>query len=828
MKINKDIVANLPALEIAETVNSKLAGSDAVVVTAPPGAGKSTLLPLTISEKFGKVLVLEPRRLAARQIAERMAEIAGERVGESVGYRVRFDTKVSDKTKIEVLTEGILTRMLADDPTLEGVSVVVFDEFHERSLNSDVAFALTRACQQILRPDLKVVVMSATIDTSELCTVLACPLVECNGRLYDVEVKYVETEINTSLQSVNDIANDVAKTIRTAITENDGDVLAFLPGQAEIVQCQKILEDSVSGIGIYPLYGLQNQQEQRKAIMPARNGERRIVLATPIAETSLTIEGIKIVVDSGLCRTLVFDPRNALSRLTTVRITKDMAEQRTGRAGRMAEGVCYRLWTKATELKMAEHRTPEIVDSDLSSMVLDITKFGESDVYNLPWLTPPPKAHVEQARKLLLALEAIDENGKISNIGKKIADIPCHPRLAKMLVEAESPDKKALATDIAAIMDEKDPISSVENDCDINTRIALLRDKRRTSKAGKMQGQWGRIMQIATQYRKMVHVDEDNHAADYYKTGKLIATAYPERIAANCGHNTFKLANGESVRVDENDDISACEYLAIASLGKKIHLASPLSKDDVLKHAKTKRNVSWDNKLGKIVAQEEKRVGNILLESKPINDDIRGEIIDTICSASTKYGLTMFDFSEKVQLLQRRIDAVRNWHEEAELPDLSTENVLQRASEWLPMYIENATTVGELNKINMCEAVWSLLTYEQQQMVDRLAPTHIQVPTGSKIKVDYRVGAEAPVISVRLQECFGMLDTPKVDNGRLPVLMELLSPGFKPVQLTRDLKSFWKNAYFEVRKELKRRYPKHPWPDNPETELPTRGVKKAR
>ena len=811
------LVDRLPVWNVVDEVNGLLAQHPSIVLTALPGAGKSTLLPLTVLDAVdeGRVVVVEPRRIAAIQIAERMSAMIGETVGNTVGYRVRFDTKVSASTRVEVITEGILLRMLVDDPTLDGISVVMFDEFHERSLASDTALALVREAQGIIRPDLHMVIMSATIDTDYICRSLNAPLVESQGRMYDVEIQHGEEA------TVYDCASQMASAIMKAHREQQGDILAFLPGQAEIMRCREILGDSLGSTSVLPLYGMLTPQQQRRAIMPSNEGERKLVLATSIAETSLTIEGVRVVVDSGFCRRMVFDPRSGLSHLDTVRISMDMARQRTGRAGRVGEGICYRLWSLATEHRMDDCRKPEIVEADLSSVLLDISAWGAEDIMSLPWLTPPPQSNVAQARQLLLMLGAIDDNGMITAHGKRLASLPCHPRIAQMLLSAEADSLKALAADIAAILEEKD-ILNTDTDADINTRIALLRDARRT----RRNGRWGRIINIAEQYRRLVRVAEDNDYPSPYDSGRLIASAYPERIAVSNDDGKYKLANGNTVTLDSGDDLIACPLLAVASLGTRIFLASPLSKDSLTGIARWTDNVFWDSKQGRVVARRELRIGAVILDARPIDNDVRERITDAICLAARKDGLSMFSFSDSVQALQRRIAAVSVWHPELSLPDVSTEAVLSSVSQWLPLYIGKATTSAELRKINMEDVIWGMLTYEQQMSVDTLAPTHIQVPTGSRIRVDYRQGAEAPVLSVRLQECFGLTSTPCVDGGKRPVLMELLSPGFKPVQLTQDLANFWQSTYFEVRKELRRRYPKHHWPDNPLEAQAVRGVKR--
>ena len=812
---------------LVKPLNDTLRRETAAIVTAAPGAGKSTVLPLTMLEGLrevaGKIVVLEPRRVAARQIASRMAWLLGESVGETVGYRIRFESKVSPKTRIEVVTEGVLTRMLLDDPALEEVAVVVFDEFHERSLNTDEAFALVRQCQEVLREDLRLVVMSATIDTKALADALRCTILTSEGRMFPVEVIHNEEDAD-----VSNVSQMVAKTILQAHRKHEGDILAFLPGEGEIRRVEELL--SSGGLGetrIFTLYGMLSNDEQARAIAPTPAGERKVVLATPIAETSLTVEGVRVVVDSGLCRKMVFDARSGLNHLETVRISLDMATQRTGRAGRVAPGVCYRLWTTATESRMTAIRTPEILEADLSSLLLDAAIWGEHDVERLPWLTPPVKSAVAHARRLLTSLGATDEAGRVTEWGRRLSKLPCHPRIARMLLAADTKERQALAADIAALIEEKDPMAG-EGDSAMDRRLDALCRERRSGKAGR----WGRIAKIARQYAEMIHSKVDNAAVNPYEVGALLASAYPERIgkAWREGVGVFQLPGGELVAVDASDAMAGAEWLAVASMHQKaggvgkIFLASVVDPADLKGYALERDNIFWDSKAGAVVARRETRIGNILLSSKPLANSAREKTQQVICEAIAKDGPSMLDFSDEVRNLQRRIAFVASRHPELSLPPVDTEALCRSAVEWGPLFIGKATTTNELKKTDLCEVIWSRLSYEQQKMVEQLAPTHIVVPTGSRIRLDYRIGAEVPVLRVRLQECFGLLDTPLVDGS--PVLMELLSPGFKPVQLTTDLHSFWQSTYFEVRKELRRRYPKHSWPDHPMEAPPVRGVKR--
>lgn len=739
--------SDLPVKAIVAPLKEALKTNRCVVVTAPPGAGKSTLLPLCMLETLAedeKLLLLEPRRIAARHIAARMADMIGEEVGQTVGYRVRKDTAVSKATRLEVLTEGILTRMLIADPSLEGVRIVVFDELHERNLNTDEALALTREVQGLLREDLRIVVMSATIDAEKLCKQLEAPLLESDGRMFPVKI------VREEEPDRQHIAEAVAHTIRRAHREEEGDILAFLPGEWEIARTQELLGEALGDTAIMPLYGRLPAEEQRKAIAPSRAGERKVVLATPVAETSLTIEGVRIVVDSGFCRKPVYDPARGLSKLETVRISLDMADQRAGRAGRVAPGTCYRLWTAATESRMDSMRRPEIEDADLTGLVLDTAAFG-AEMQDLPWLTTPPNGNVMRSRELLRMLEAIDEGGNITETGKKLNRMPCHPRLGHMMLQVRDEAERRLAEQLT------------------DTQEGLN--------------------------RKAI--------PETYAAGRLLAAAYPERI----------MKRGEDW------------WVAAEMAGERVVSCAPIQEEDLRPYIRKRDVVRWDAKQNVLVAQTENRVGSYLLNSKPLEKPSRESIVEAIAQAAQKDYLSMFDFNEQVRRLQQRLKCLREWHPEIELPDTEDAALIADIREWLPMYLP-AQGNPRLGQIRMEEVMWNRLSYEQQQLADRLAPSHITVPTGSRIRIDYRQGAELPVVSVRLQECFGLTDTPRVNDDKCPVLMELLSPGFKPVQLTSDLRSFWSGTYFEVRKELRRRYPKHSWPDNPLEADPVRGVKK--
>ncbi len=813
---------DLPVTEIIDEVKEVLSIDNTLIVNAPAGAGKSTLLPLALlDEKWlgqQKIIMLEPRRLAAKTIALRMAQLLDEKVGESVGYRIRFDNCVSTRTKIEVVTEGILTRMLQSDNALENVGLVIFDEFHERSLFADVALALARESQQVLRPDLKLMIMSATLDLPKLSGLLKSGVVKSEGRQYPVEIKY---QGETDMMLLPELSS---RLVKKAIKEEDGDILVFLPGEAEIKKCESILKRSLNNIAIHPLYGQLPPAKQMAAILPNREGKRKVVLATSIAETSLTIEGIKVVIDCGFARTMRFDPRSALSRLETVEITKDAADQRAGRAGRLSAGVCYRMWTKATHLRLNDHRTPEILDSDLASLVLDLAVWGISKPSDLIWLTPPPKGAVSQASSLLHQLEAL-ENGKITDHGKQLNKLPCHPRIAHMLVMAEEEGLSELATDVAAILEERDPLGK-EAGIDINLRIEALRKSRKGILSNKILN---RIEKVAAQYRKMLNIEMDNNSVDPFETGLLLVHAYPERIAhSKPGNNAqFKMANGAIVAAGHKDELAHEAWLAVAhvnmrdSMGK-IFLASPLNPRDLAPMVKEKELVEWDTKKGGFTAVSNLCVGHIILQSKPLQKYSEQQKTEAISQAVAKEGECLLNWSDEVKQWQNRVLSLRIWNEGEEWPDVSIASLLEENKDWLSPYLTHVKKPDDLKRINLKDVLQHHLSYEKQQLLETLAPEKIEVPTGSKIKIQYHSNGETPVLPVRLQEVFGWQNTPAINQGRTNLLMHLLSPGFKPVQITSDLKSFWSNAYFEVRKELKARYPKHHWPENPLEAKPNR------
>jgi ATP-dependent helicase HrpB len=819
---------DLPVKDVILKIQKELTDSATLIVKAPPGAGKSTLLPLALMNETWllgkKILMLEPRRLAAKTIAYRMAALLGEKVGESIGYRIRFESKISIQTKIEVLTEGILTRMIQDDNALEGVGMVIFDEFHERSIHADVAMALCRETQAVLRSDLRILVMSATIDMPELSKMLKSPIVESLGRQFPVKVNYTG---DSDMRLLPELA---ARTIKMAIEKHEGDVLAFLPGQGEIKKCEELLKKSLKRVRIHPLYGQLPSNQQLAAIMPNKEGIRKVVLATNIAETSLTIEGVKVVVDSGFERSARFNPGTGLSRLETIQIAKDSADQRAGRAGRLSAGVCYRMWTLATQSRLDEQSKPEIEQADLTSLVLDMAQWGIADAEQLSWVTPPPKGNIAKAAKLLHELEAL-ENDKITAHGKLLHRLPTHPRIAHMLIKAKENGSLALATDIAPLLEERDPLNA-EVGININLRIDALRRYRREKVGGK---RLSRIEKIATQYRNMFKLEVDNSIFDDYETGMLLAYAYPERIScARPGNNAqFQMANGQLASAGHRDDLANEPWLAIAHVNDrqgigKIFMASPLNPRDLMPLVQTKEVITWNTKKGGLITSEDMRIGNIVLMSKPMQNADKTLILKAITNAIKKEGTALLNWNEEVEQWQNKVLSLRKWYPNDGFPDVSTAALLATNDEWLAPYLNNVNKPDDLKKLKLKELLQYSLDSLLQQKLKELTPSEIEVPSGSMIKLNYQANGTDPILAVRLQECFGMRETPSVNKGKTSILIHLLSPGFKIVQITSDIKSFWDNAYFDVRKDLRNQYKRHFWPEKPLEEEAIKGSRKRR
>ncbi|TXD79825.1 ATP-dependent helicase HrpB [Algoriphagus ratkowskyi] len=818
-------IFDLPVAEIIPQVKTQLSTSNSLIIQAPPGAGKSTLLPLVLLDEpwlvGKKILMLEPRRLATKTIAQRMASMTNTKLGDLIGYRIRFESVISANTRLEVITEGILTRMLHSDNGLEDVGLVIFDEFHERNLHSEVALALCREVQQVLRPDLRILLMSATIDANVLSGLLGSTVIESKGRQYPVEVNYMNEVDQYS------IGEDTARQIIPLTKVHNGDFLVFLPGQGEIRKAQEILKKMLPDDLVLPLYGQLSLGDQNRAILPHPSGKRKIVLSTDIAETSLTIEGVTVVVDSGFAKSSRFDARSGLSRLVLHRISIDSADQRSGRAGRLTAGHSYRLWTKAIQNQLNEYRTPELMEADLTGLVLDMKAWGKQDIRSMTWLTTPPAGTLALAEKTLESIEAILE-GELTPHGREVHKLPTHPRIAHMLINAVKIDQLGLATDIAAILDERDPLGP-DAGVDINLRIEALRRFRKydVSISGIKK-----IEKLAASYRRMYSILPENGPVDPWQTGLLLAYAYPERIAAaRPGNNAqFQLANGKIAQIAHKDDLAHESWLAVAHVDAregmgKIWMAAPINPKDLAPMLKTKEVLKWDRKKGGLQAHSEIRIGSIILGTRPLSKYAAGDVTEAILEAIREDGEYLLDFSENVEQLILRVHNLKNWHPDQNWPDWSIAGLCEKPETWIAPYLQNITKNDDFKKLNLVQILSSSLDFTLQKQLDQFAPATIAVPSGSKIKLEYRID-EIPLLAVRLQELFGLLETPRVNNGKIPVLIEMLSPGYKPVQLTQDLKSFWKNGYFEVKKELKRRYPKHEWPENPLEAQAISGVKR--
>ncbi len=828
---------DLPVNEALPALREALISRRNVLLEAPPGAGKSTVVPLALALspwlKGQKILMLEPRRLAARAVANRMATLLGEPVGRTVGFRTRLETRVSRETRVEVVTEGILTRMLQEDSALAGIGCVIFDEFHERSLNADLGLALCIETQQNLRDDLRLLVMSATLDLKPLVRLLGeAPVVSATGRSYAVRTHYVSrrNELHIELQ--------VAQVVRSALREHGGDVLVFLPGAAEIRRVQRNLEESDLDrtIQLMPLYGELDGAAQDAALAPAGSNRRKVVLATSIAETSLTIEGIRIVVDSGLRRYAEFDPATGMSRLVTGKVSQAAADQRRGRTGRVAEGDCYRIWSEGTHASLNAQTPPEILHADLAPLALELACWGASDAAALVWLDAPPAAPLAQARDLLRQLEAIDSAARVTAHGRKLAKLGMHPRLAHMLVQAQDFGAARLACDLAAILSERDILraGAGARDADLRLRVAVLRGDTREVPAGisvdaraKAQAQrnsslWQRNLRSA---RDTVDVHEG--------TGVLLAWAYPDRIArARGADGRYLLANGRGAHFAEPQALSKSEFIVAAELdgadrAARIFLAAPISLQDLQTHfaglIRDKADVHWDDRAGAVSAKRERMLGALVLESSEIRSPDPQAVQDALLAGLKQVGIAGLPWTKELRQWRARVILMRDYQVPSPTPwpDLSDEELEKTLPEWAPPWIANFTRREHFARLDLSNALHSFLSHAQAAILERQAPTHLTVPSGSAIPIDYLDG-ENPTLSVRLQELFGLRETPAVAGGKLPLLLKLLSPAGRPVQITKDLVSFWNRGYHEVKKDLKGRYPKHYWPDDPYAAQATR------
>jgi len=807
-----DFDSLLPIDEALPSLTAALRSSNVAVLVAPPGAGKTTRVPLVLQDEpwaTGKILVLEPRRIAARAAADRMAKTLNERTGDTVGLRVRFGSKVSARTRIEVVTEGVFTRLILEDPELKGIAAVLFDEFHERSLDADLGLALARDAQQGLREDLKILVMSATIDGARVAALLGqAPVIESQGRAWPVETRYLGRDPRARIE------DQMADAVTRAVRAEPGSVLAFLPGAAEIRRIETLLRERVdAATDVVALFGALDAQTQDRAISPAPAGRRKVVLATSIAETSLTIEGVRIVVDSGLARVPRYEPDVGLTRLETVRVSRAAADQRRGRAGRTEPGVCYRLWDEPQTASLEAYARPEILSSDLSSFVLDLAAWGAAPEA-LSFLDSPPKAALAEARALLIELGALVD-GRITPEGDALRRLPLPPRLARMVVDAAREGAGALAADIAAVLTER---GLGGDDVDLTHRIEnFRRDRsRRASDARQMARRWAELA---------------GGGQGDMSVGAILSLAYPDRIAKNRGNGSFTLANGRGGNVDQTSPLAREPFIAVGELTGsaaqgRIVLAASMTLDEIearfASRIENRDEATFDDKSLSLRARRSRRLGAIALAEQTRRVEPNEETARLLAQGVARVGIAKLPWSKALTQWRDRVMFLRK-AEGDEWPDLS-DAALAGNVDWLLPAFADKTAVSHLAPDDLHSALTELLPWPLRRRLDAEAPTHFEAPTGTNTAIDYEAEA-GPTISIRLQELFGLATHPSIAGGRIPLVIELLSPAHRPVQVTRDLPGFWRGSYAAVRTEMRGRYPRHPWPDDPLAAAPTRRAK---
>jgi ATP-dependent helicase HrpB len=833
----QEFTASLPIGAALPELAAALDRAGAAVLEAPPGAGKTTLVPLALLEAAWlggrKIVMLEPRRLAARAAARRMASMLGEEVGATVGFRTRLETRVSAKTRIEVITEGILPRMLSSDPALEGIGIVIFDEYHERSLDADLGLALTLETKRYLREDLRLLVMSATLDGERIAALIDAPRVTSAGRSFPIELRYLDRPPQNRFEA------GAASAIRRALDDDDGSILLFLPGGAEIRRVERLLGDLGSGITVAPLYGDLPPAAQDAALAPAPQNHRKIVLATSIAETSLTIEGIRIVIDGGLARGPRFDPASGMTRLVTTRVSQAAAAQRAGRAGRLAPGIAYRLWPEREQPQLAAYAPPEIRDADLAPLLLTLAASGNSNPAALSWLDPPPAAALDQARTLLRELGALDDGGRVTAEGQAMAALPLHPRLAHMALRAKDRGQGRLAAAIAALLMERDIVraSPQARDADLRLRVELLAERNATRDlpAGLSLDRGGlqRARDAARQIARQLGLRGDE-SIDAAATGSVLALAYPDRIAQSRGAaGQFRLASGGGAELPASDPLAKEEFLAVAELDgerktARIFLAAPLTRaaieEDFADRIATSDTIEWDAQSEAVRARRRRMLEALVLDDQALRDPRPEQVVAALLTGIRELGLAGLSWSREAESLRRRIEFLHRTLGEA-WPDVADAALLASLEDWLAPYLADITRRAQFGNIDLAAALSAQLDYAQRRALDTLAPSHVAVPSGSRIAIDY--GADdVPVLAVKLQEMFGATETPTIAGGQVSLVLHLLSPAGRPLQVTRDLAGFWKNIYPQVRSEMRGRYPKHPWPDDPLDAKPTARAKR--
>lgn len=857
--------SSLPIEKVLPELKEKLRLNPNAVLLADPGAGKTTRVPLALLDepwlKGRRILMLEPRRLAARAAAQYMSATLGEPVGLTVGYRVRLDTRVGPETRIEVITEGVLTRLLQEDPSLEDVGLVIFDEFHERSLHADLGLALCLQSQAILREDLKILVMSATLDAEAIARLLEdAPVVASEGRAYPVETRYLPQRPEGSIEAA------VTRSIVKALQDEPGDLLVFLPGAGEIRRVAERLEEQgmARTVRIAPLYGGLSAEEQDRAIAPCPPGERKVVLATSIAETSLTVEGVRVVVDSGLMRVPRFSPRTGMTRLETVPVSRASADQRRGRAGRQGPGVCYRLWTEENNRRLAPQSLPEMLEADLAPLALELAVWG-ADPQELRWLDAPPAGALAQARELLGQLGALSEDGAVTPHGKRMAELGLHPRLAHMVLQAIPLSLGDLACELAALLSERDPLRGRQAaaDADVRLRVEALRaadasgGPGRPGQAAAVHGRsaaqahgYGadpaacrRIAAEASRWKRTLGLPasgpgregsaggppaaEPGRGSDIDASGLLLAFAYPDRIAQRKAGGRFLLASGRGAAFAAPQPLGQEPWLVVAELDDqgadgRIGLAAPVELSDLkqrfAERIVVEESVAWDRSAQAVRARRRERLGALVLQDAPLADPDPEAALQALLQGIAAEGLAILPWSRAARRLQQRLCFVQR-HDPG-WPDVCDAALGADLAGWLGPHLYGLKSREELQRLDLAAILEAMLSWERRRELDELAPTHIVVPSGSRIPVDYSDPA-SPVLAVRLQELFGLAETPRIMRGRIALTLHLLSPAQRPVQVTQDLASFWQNAYFEVKKDLKGRYPKHYWPDDPRSAVPT-------
>ncbi|HRQ79084.1 MAG TPA: ATP-dependent helicase HrpB [Gemmatimonadaceae bacterium] len=824
----------LPIDAVLPAVQSALADAGVAVVVAAPGAGKTTRIPLALLDAAwrgdGRILVLEPRRLAARAAAEQMARLLGEPVGRRVGYRVRLDARVSADTRVEVITEGIFTRMVQDDPALDGIAAVLFDEFHERHIGSDLGLALALESRAILRPDLRLLVMSATLEPTPVARLLGdtqpAPTIVSEGREHPVTTAYRPPRDGVPM------ACHVANDIHAARRESGGDVLVFLPGIADLQRVRSALEEDAISARVELLHGSLALDDQDRVLRP-RDATPRVILSTAIAESSVTLDGVRIVVDAGLARVPRFDARSGMSRLETVRVSRASADQRRGRAGRTAPGHCIRLWDEAQQATLPQRPTPEILESDLAALALELACAGHADAAALRWLDLPPAGTLAQARALLRDLGALGPDGRVTAHGRAMAALGIAPRLAHLVLRGAALGMATLACEVAALLAERDILrrEAAEHDADLATRVDALR---RGTRSGTDVARLHRVRDEARALRRSLPRDASDAGEDLAELGTLVALAYPDRVAQRRSGEAprYLLRNGRGARLASAQPLGRAAFLAIADLDgdpaeSRVWLAAALDEAQLRRALGdaivTAHEVQWDDATERVRASEVERLGAIVLRERPLRDVGADDYRAALLEAVRQRGIARLPWRDHDLALRQRL-AFAHRHVGAPYPDVSDAALLETLDTWLAPMLGEARRWSDLAGLDLGGALLAPLPWAARERLDRIAPTHLEVPSGSRIRVEYADAAQ-PVLRVKLQECFGLTETPRLAEGRVPVTMHLLSPAGRPVQVTQDLASFWRSGYFEVRKDLKGRYPRHPWPDDPLLAQATRRAK---